>query len=58
VALQAGKNIRWVAEELGHADPALRIRAYARAMREDEATSRSPASLARGHDPRFRKPLD
>jgi integrase len=35
-ALQAGKNIRWVADQLGHADPAMTIRVYAHAMPEDE----------------------
>ena len=36
MALQAGKNIRWVADQLGHADPALTLRVYAHAMPEDE----------------------
>ena len=36
LALQAGKNIRWVADPLGHADPALTLRVYAHAMREAE----------------------
>jgi hypothetical protein len=31
-ALQAGKSIRWVADQLGHADPALNLRVYAHAM--------------------------
>ena len=35
-ALQAGKNIRWVADQLGHADPSLTLRVYAHAMREEE----------------------
>jgi hypothetical protein len=35
-ALQAGKSIRWVADQLGHADPALTLRVYAHAMREEE----------------------
>jgi integrase len=35
-ALQAGKSVRWVADQLGHADPALTLRVYAHAMREDE----------------------
>ena len=36
-ALQAGKSIRWVADQLGHADPALTLRVYAHAIREDES---------------------
>ncbi len=35
-ALQAGKSIRWVADQLGHADPALTLRVYAHAMAEEE----------------------
>jgi hypothetical protein len=35
-ALRAGKSIRWVADQLGHADPALTLRVYAHAMREEE----------------------
>ena len=35
-ALQAGKSIRWVADQLGHADPALTLRVYAHAMLEEE----------------------
>jgi integrase len=35
-ALSAGKSVRWVAEQLGHADPALTLRVYAHAMREEE----------------------
>jgi len=37
LALQAGKSIRWVAEILGHADPALTLRVYAHAMRHEES---------------------
>jgi integrase len=36
LALQAGKSVRWVAEQLGHSDPALTLRVYAHAMREEE----------------------
>ena len=36
-ALQAGKSVRWVADQLGHADPALTLRVYAHAMRDEEA---------------------
>ena len=36
-ALKAGKSIRWVADQLGHADPALTLRVYAHALREEES---------------------
>ncbi len=36
MALQAGKSVRWVADQLGHADPSLTLRVYAHALREDE----------------------
>ena len=35
-ALHAGKNIRWVSDQLGHADPAFTLRVYAHALREEE----------------------
>jgi integrase len=35
-ALQAGKSVRWVADQLGHSDPALTLRVYAHALREEE----------------------
>jgi integrase len=35
-ALRAGKSIRWVAAQLGHADPPLTLRVYAHAMRDEE----------------------
>jgi hypothetical protein len=35
-ALHAGRNIRWVADQLRHADPALTLRVYAHAMRNEE----------------------
>jgi len=35
-ALHAGKSVRWVADQLGHADPALTLRTYAHALREEE----------------------
>ena len=35
-ALSAGKSIRWVAHQLGHADPALTLRVYAHMLREEE----------------------
>ena len=34
MALHAGKSVRWVADQLGHSDPALTLRVYAHAMRE------------------------
>ena len=35
-ALHAGKSVRWVADQVGHADPALTLRTYAHALREEE----------------------
>src|SRR5262249_54034307 len=37
LALRAGKSVRWVAEVLGHSDPALTLRVYAHAMPADES---------------------
>lgn len=36
-ALAAGRSVRWVADMLGHADPALTLRVYAHAMPAEEA---------------------
>jgi len=36
-ALRAGTSIRWVADQLGHADPALTLRVYAHAIPGDES---------------------
>jgi hypothetical protein len=36
MALQSGKSIRWVADQLGHADPALTLRVYAHVMKGEE----------------------
>jgi hypothetical protein len=36
LALRAGKSVRWVAEQLGHAGPSLTLPVYAHAMREEE----------------------
>jgi len=36
LALAAGKSIRWVAAQLGHASPAFTLRTYAHAMPEEE----------------------
>lgn len=35
-ALTSGKSIRWVADQLGHADPALTLRVYAHRLPEEE----------------------
>ncbi len=37
MALAAGKSIRWVASQLGHANPELTLRVYAHAMPEEES---------------------
>jgi len=37
LALASGKSIRWVAAQLGHANPELTLRVYAHALREEEA---------------------
>ncbi len=47
-ALHAGKSVRWVADQLGHADPALTLRVYAHAMQEEERD----LSFAEFGDPR------
>ena len=36
LALASGKSIRWVADQLGHANPELTLRTYAHAMRKEE----------------------
>ncbi|MBW2385550.1 MAG: tyrosine-type recombinase/integrase [Deltaproteobacteria bacterium] len=36
LALRACKSVRWVADQLGHSDPALTLRVYAHAMCEEE----------------------
>ena len=36
LALAAGKSVRWVASQLGHANPELTLRVYAHAMRKEE----------------------
>lgn len=35
-ALRAGKSIRWVSDQLGHADPAFTLRVYAHVLQEEE----------------------
>ncbi len=40
LAIEDGRSIRWVAEQLGHADPAMTLRAYAHVLPlEDEDLS-------------------
>ena len=36
LALASGKSVRWVAAQLGHANPELTLRVYAHALREEE----------------------
>ncbi len=36
LAMAAGKSVRWVSSQLGHASPELTLRVYAHAMREEE----------------------
>ncbi len=36
MALESGKNIRWAADQLGHADPPLTLRVYSHLMKSDE----------------------
>jgi len=40
LALAAGKSLRWVAAQLGHANPELTLRVYAHVMREEETDLR------------------
>ena len=35
-AIAAGKNIRWISDQIGHADPAFTLRTYAHLMPEEE----------------------
>ncbi|HIF92060.1 MAG TPA: hypothetical protein EYQ60_02880, partial [Myxococcales bacterium] len=35
-AVAAGKNIRWISDQIGHADPAFTLRTYAHLMPEEE----------------------
>ena len=37
LALASSKSVRWVASQLGHANPELMLRVYAHALREEEA---------------------
>ena len=56
LALAAGKSIRWVATQLGHANPELTLRVYAHAMRSEEADL-SFADFAPGDSPELRQKL-
>jgi hypothetical protein len=47
-----GRNIRWVADQLGHSDPALTLCIYAHAMRNEE----TDLSFAEFGDPK--RPLE
>ena len=40
LALRAGKSLRWIAEQLGHSDPAITLRIYAHVL-PDEAVDLS-----------------
>jgi len=69
LALAAGKSVRWVAQQLGHANPELTLRVYAHAMREEESdlsfldfgasgdTKRHPRGTKRRAAAGTRKPL-
>ncbi len=35
LALRAGKSIRWIADQLGHSDPALTLRIYAHVLPDE-----------------------
>ena len=35
LALRAGKSIRWIAEQLGHSDPAIPLRIYAHVLPDE-----------------------
>ncbi len=63
LALASGKSIRWVASQLGHANPELTLRVYAHAMRSEEedlsfldfgSTKRHPRGTD-GREPSARK---
>ena len=68
LALEAGKSVRWVADQLGHSDPALTLRTYAHAIRESEtdlgflafggSERLYPAPTESGRDEESANPLD
>ena len=37
LALEAGRSVKWVAEQLGHADPMITLRTYAHVMPTEES---------------------
>jgi hypothetical protein len=62
---RAGKSVRWVAAQLGHANPELTLRVYAHALREEESdlsfldfggTKRHPRGTAIGTAAGITKP--
>ena len=66
LALASGKSVRWVASQLGHANPELTLRVYAHALREEETdlsfldfggTKRHPRGTQRKAVASTRKPL-
>ncbi len=66
LALAAGKSVRWVSSQLGHANPELTLRVYAHAMREEETdlsfldfggTKRHPGGTERRADAIMSKPV-
>ena len=54
LALAAGKSVRWVAEQLGHANPELTLRTYAHVLQHEE-TDLSFADFAQGDIPSARE---
>jgi hypothetical protein len=65
IALASGKSVRWVAAQLGHANPELTLRVYAHALREEESdlsfldfggTKRHPRGTKREATANTRKP--
>jgi integrase len=66
LALASGKSVRWVASQLGHANPELTLRVYAHALREEETdlgfldfggAKRHPGGTQRRAIASTRKPL-
>ena len=66
MALASGKSVRWVASQLGHANPELTLRVYAHALREEETdlsfldfggTKRHPRDTEPKRDAATKKPL-
>ncbi len=66
LALAAGKSLRWVAQQLDHANPELTLRVYAHELREEETdlsfldfggTKRHPRGTERKRAVAMKKPL-